>query len=252
MDAIVDRDSMMRQAGPKDTETPLLEAWHVWLVTRQGDTERHVLSDCCLKVHPGEMVAIIGEPRDGRSALMAMLAGFEMPTRGVVLFQGEPLIDPFEGPEAAGRRRQIGYLFPSAMLLPGLSAAANVATVLGGLHREGESDETVVSAVADALARSGFSGDADAPVQSLGRAERTRAALAACRVKQPLVLLCDAAADGLSPDEAAALVGHLDQLRRETGMSIVIAGTDAQHPTRADRVMHLSRGRLGADTVRPR
>ena len=249
MDAIVAHDTQHRSAQepPADATGPravLLSALNVWLITRQGDTERRVLNNCSLSVRPGEMVSIEGGPRSGRAEFMAILAGFETPTRGVVLFDDGPLINPTGGPEAARRRRQIGHLFATGMLIPALSATDNVRAVLEGLQQPGQTEATRGVEVTEALRRTGFDGDPDVPVSALERLLRIRAGLATSLVKRPRILLCEAPADGLSDDDALALLSTFDSLRRKEGLAIVHATADPRHAARAGRQYRLEHGRL--------
>ncbi|MEM8877073.1 MAG: ATP-binding cassette domain-containing protein [Pseudomonadota bacterium] len=249
MDAIVAANGHDLDGDPTTSDTDgsvpaLLSALNVWLITRRGDTERHVLSNCSLTVRPDEIVSIEGRPQSGRPEFMAILAGFETPTRGTVLFEDGPLINPMGGVEATRRRRQIGHLFAAGMLLPGLSATENVRAVLEGLHQPDQTGETLEREAIEALRRAGFDGDPDVPVSTLGRPMRIRVGLATSLVKKPKILLCDAPADGLSKDDAAALFDQFDALRRDKGLAIVHATVDTGHAARADRQFLLEHGRL--------
>lgn len=251
MDAIAADNNHARgdpppRSGKTDPATALLQAWHISLITRQGSTERHILNNCSLVIYAGEIVSVEGGPQSGRAEFMAILAGFETPTRGVVLFEDGPLIDPFDGIEAAKRRRQLGHLFPAGMLLPGLSAAANVRAVLEGLHQPGQTEPHLDSEVAEALRRSGFAGDANAAVNALERPERIRIGLATSLVKRPKILLCDAPADGLEPEDAHGLLETFETLRDTERMAVVHATANPEHAARAGRRYRLEFGHLKA------
>jgi ABC-type lipoprotein export system ATPase subunit len=231
-------------ASLSDPGTPLLQAWHLWKVTRQGDTERHVLTNCSLAVHAGQTVSILGDTASGRDQLMALLAGFETPTRGVVLYEDGPLIDPFDGAAAERRRRSIGSLFPTGMLLPSLSPRGNVRAVLDGLHLPNRPETEWANEVELALKASGFRGDLDCPVADLGRLERVRVGLATSLVKHPRILICDAALDGLDRSDAQALLATFDDLRRAKKLAIVHATAHADYAAVAQHRYHLVQGRL--------
>jgi putative ABC transport system ATP-binding protein len=257
MDAIAAQDDHDRgdHLPPSDTADPgtaLLQAWHIWLIKQQGNTERHLLSNCSLTIYPGEMIAIEGGPQSGRAEFMSILAGFETPTRGTVLFESGPLIDPFDDAQAARRRRQLGHLFAAGMLLPGMSAAANVRVVLEGLHRPGQTDEHVASEVTEALHRSGFDGDPAAPVSTLERPQRIRVGLATSLVKRPKILLCDAPAEGLSEQDAEALFDQFEVLRRTEGMAVALATANPEYAARAERHYRLEQGHLKNVKSKPR
>jgi putative ABC transport system ATP-binding protein len=231
-------------AAQSDPGTPLLQAWHIWKLTRQGDTERHVLNNCSLAVHAGETVSIHGDAFSGRDQLMAILAGFETPTRGVVLYEDGPLTDPIDGAAAERRRRSIGSLFATGMLLPGLSPRGNVRAVLDGLHLPIRPETEWANEVENALSASGYSGDPDCPVADLERRDRVRVGLATSLVKHPRILLCDAALDGLDRADAQALLATFTDLRNSTAMAIVHATAIPEYAAQAHHRYQLVQGRL--------
>src|SRR5260370_739563 len=96
----------------------------------EGATVVQALSGVSLSVEPGAMVAVMGPSGSGKSTLLTIAGSLEEPTSGEVLIDGAPLSRMSRNGKARLRRRSIGYVFQDFNLLPGLTAAENVALPL--------------------------------------------------------------------------------------------------------------------------
>jgi putative ABC transport system ATP-binding protein len=90
----------------------------------------HALREVDLEVDPGMMVAVMGPSGSGKSTLLTIAGSLEEPTSGQVLVAGQDLATISRNDKARLRRRSIGYVFQDFNLLPGLTAAENVALPL--------------------------------------------------------------------------------------------------------------------------
>src|SRR5262249_53569645 len=96
----------------------------------EGAAVVQALSGVSLSVEPGAMVAVMGPSGSGKSPLLTIAGSLEEPTSGEVLIDGTPLSRMSRNGKARLRRRSIGYVFQDFNLLPGLTAAENVALPL--------------------------------------------------------------------------------------------------------------------------
>jgi putative ABC transport system ATP-binding protein len=108
----------------------VLELQQVSKVYGEGPAEVRALCDASLSVDAGSMVAVMGPSGSGKSTLLTIAGSLEEPTSGEVLIGGAPLSAMSRGAKARLRRRTIGYVFQDFNLLPGLTAAENVALPL--------------------------------------------------------------------------------------------------------------------------
>ena len=108
----------------------MLELRQVSKVYGQGAAEVHALREVDLDVGPGTMVAVMGPSGSGKSTLLTIAGSLEDPTSGQVLVAGQDLETMSRNDKARLRRRSIGYVFQDFNLLPGLTAAENVALPL--------------------------------------------------------------------------------------------------------------------------
>ena len=103
----------------------------------QEPAKVHALGGVDLSVQAGEMVAVMGPSGSGKSTLLTIAGSLEEPTSGDVLVCGMALAGMPRGRKARLRRRVIGYVFQDFNLLPGLTAAENVALAAGTGRRRG-------------------------------------------------------------------------------------------------------------------
>jgi len=93
-----------------------------------GD-DPQALDNINLEIQPGEFVSIVGHSGAGKSTLLKLIYAEEMPTEGIVYFNGKPL-DSINRRKISGHRRQIGNVFQDFKLLPKKNLFENVAYAL--------------------------------------------------------------------------------------------------------------------------
>jgi ABC-type Fe3+/spermidine/putrescine transport system ATPase subunit len=157
--------------------------------------------DVSLKVAPGEFLTLLGPSGCGKTTTLRMIAGFETPDSGRVVFGGQDVT------LLPANQRGIGFVFQNYALFPHLSVFENVAY---GLRVRGQSREAIGDAVADVLKLVGLVGyESQFPAQMSG-GEQQRVALARAIVIRPRVLLFD---EPLSNLDARLRVQMRDEIR---------------------------------------
>ena len=201
---------------------------------QQGD---FTLSTHCQIDAPG-LVAVIGPSGGGKSTLLSIIAGFEVPDAGRVLWNGTDL-----GPEAPGKR-PVAVLFQDNNLFPHLDVLTNVA--LGASPRARPS-EAVKKQAREALARVGLAGfDARKPGELSG-GQQSRVALARVLTTDRPIVLMDEAFSALGPAMRAEMIELVKDLLPE---ALVLMVTHDPEDTRrwADRTIFVDNGRVHAPT----
>lgn len=153
-------------------------------LTRDGFA---LVADC--SVGPG-LTAVIGPSGGGKSTLLSLVGGFELPDAGRVLWQGSDL-----GPHAPGAR-PVAVLFQDNNLFPHLDAVTNVA--LGASPTAKVSSEAKARA-SEALGRVGLAGFETRRPGELSGGQQSRAALARILLTDRAVVLMDEAFSALGP-----------------------------------------------------
>ena len=213
----------------------------------QGGAEVHALRAVSLTADEGTMVAVMGPSGSGKSTLLTIAGTLEEPTSGEVLIAGEPVSKLSRGAKARLRRRVIGYVFQDFNLLPGLTAAENVALPL---ELDGVPARRARTAGLDALESLGLAGRASHFPDELSGGERQRVAIARAVVGEHRLLLADEPSGALDSANGEAVM-RLIHAACQRGMAAVVTTHDAQLASRADRVVFLRDGRVTDQTAAP-
>ena len=223
----------------------VLELQQVSKVYGEGPAEVHALRDASLVVEAGSMVAVMGPSGSGKSTLLTIAGTLEKPTSGEVLIDGDPLSAMSRGAQARLRRRTIGYVFQDFNLLPGLTAAENVALPL---ELDGMPARKARAAGVAALEGLGLAARASSFPDQLSGGERQRVAIARAVAGQRRLLLADEPSGALDSANGQAVM----QLIRDActrGVAAVVVTHDAQLASWADRVLLVRDGRVAGQAA---
>jgi putative ABC transport system ATP-binding protein len=217
---------------------------HAGRVYGSGHLRVVALDDVSLKVDAGEFVAIMGPSGSGKSTLLQLAGGLDRPTSGRVLLGGCDLALMDEARLALARRREVGFVFQEANLLPSLTAAENVALAL---ELDGVRPRAAMTGARDLLDWLGL-----APVGSrfpgqLSGGEQQRVAVARAVAGGRSLLLADEPTGELDALAGESVMGMLRE-RCARGCAVIVATHNVRHAAWADRVMFLSDGRLAGQT----
>jgi len=225
----------------------VLELRHVSRTYGQGAAEVHALADVDLAVEAGQMVAVMGPSGSGKSTLLTIAGSLEEPTSGEVLIGGAPVTKMSSNAKARLRRRSIGYVFQDFNLLPGLTAAENVALPL---ELDGTSARKAHLVGLKTLDDLGLGAKAGSFPDQLSGGERQRVAIARAVVGEHQLLLADEPSGALDTVNGEAVM-RLIHAACKRGMAAVVVTHDAQLASWADRVVFLRDGRVTDQTAAP-
>lgn len=230
-----------------DPEAPALDLRDVWRTFDSSGTKVHAISELTLRVRRGESVAVTGPSGSGKSTLLGLIAGLDRPTRGEVRVLGTSLNDKKEQELTAFRAANLGLVFQDPHLLPGLSALENViaARIPWSRRRvlEPEARKLLVAV--------GLDQRMDFPPARLSGGERQRVGIARALLGQPSVLLADEPSGNLDIATTEELLGVLEELRIDMGLTLVIATHDPTVAAITERVIRLVGGKLAEDRSIP-
>jgi nitrate/nitrite transport system ATP-binding protein len=213
----------------------------------KGYGETTVLKRLDLSVKEGEFLAILGFSGTGKTTLINLLAGLELPDTGQVLFRGQPVTGP--GPER-------GLVFQSYALMPWLTVAGNIALAVDAVSKGSKADRAAL--VAKYIAMVGLSHAADRRPAELSGGMRQRVAVARALAMQPQVLLMDEPLSALDALTRANVASEIEAIWAAEKRTVVLITNDVDEAlVLADRILCLNPdGTLGAmfkvDLPRPR
>ena len=223
----------------------MLELRQVSKVYGQGAAEVHALRDVSLEVDPGMMVAVMGPSGSGKSTLLTIAGSLEEPTSGHVVVAGQDLATMSRNGKARLRRQSVGYVFQDFNLLPGLTAAENVALPL---ELDGISARKSRDAGMRALDALGLADRASNYPDQLSGGERQRVAIARAVVGDRHLLLADEPSGALDSDNSETVMRMIHTACRQ-GIAAVVVTHDAQLASWADRVVFIRDGRIVDQTT---
>jgi putative ABC transport system ATP-binding protein len=208
---------------------------------RKGGHEILAVRDLDLEIRAGEWLAVQGKTGHGKSTLLQILGGLDRPTRGRVEFANEDLATAREARVRKVRSGSFGFIFQTFNLVPTLSAQENVEAAL--IPRGVRSKDRRTRA-REALASVGLDDRAQHLPGELSGGQQQRVAIARALVKAPRVLLADEPTGNLDEDTRDEIIGLLDALWRERGLTVVLVTHDSAVARRAQRIGVMTRGRL--------
>lgn len=201
-----------------------------------GPAAVRALHDVDLALHAGELVVLLGASGSGKSTLLNLLGGLDTPSSGRLVYQGWDLAGADEAGLTRYRRDVVGFVFQFYNLIPSLTARENVALITE-IARDPMPPE-------EALCLVGLEARMDHFPAQLSGGEQQRVAIARAIAKRPRVLLCDEPTGALDLHTGLVVLEAIERINRELGTLTVVITHNAVIADMADRVLHLSDGRI--------
>jgi nitrate/nitrite transport system ATP-binding protein len=196
-----------------------------------------VLKRLDLAVEEGEFLAVLGFSGTGKSTLINLMAGLELPDQGEVLFRGAPVTGP--GPER-------GLVFQSYALMPWLTVAGNIGLAVDAVSKGSKAERAAL--VAKYIGMVGLAHAADRRPAELSGGMRQRVAVARALAMEPQVLLMDEPLSALDALTRANVASEIEAIWSAEKRTVVLITNDVDEAlVLADRIVCLNPdGTLGA------
>ena len=220
----------------------MIELQEITKIYRMGNVGVPALQGVSLTINPGEMVSIIGASGSGKSTLMNIMGCLDVPTSGKYLLEGEDVVQLGENRLAEIRNRKIGFVFQTYNLLPRLSALDNVELPL--LY--GNSKDRRRRAL-EALERVGLGDRTRHKPTELSGGQQQRVGIARALVKNPALMLADEPTGNLDSESSRDIVGILQELNRDQGLTVIIITHEPDIAAATQRVVAMRDGFMVED-----
>ncbi len=196
--------------------------------------EVYAARDVNLEVAAGEFLTLLGPSGCGKTTTLRMVAGFEKPDAGRVLFAGEDVT------HMPANQRNIGFVFQNYALFPHLSVYENVAY---GLEMRSVAGGDIATRVAEVLALVGLAGYEHQFSSQLSGGEQQRVALARAIVIHPRVLLFDEPLSNLDAKLRVQMRQEIRDLQRRLGITTIYVTHDQEEAMAvSDRIVVMHQG----------
>jgi putative ABC transport system ATP-binding protein len=226
---------------------PLIDVRDLWRVYDGGAAPVTALRGVSLEVASGEFLAVMGASGSGKSTFMNVLGCLDQPTRGSYRLAGRDVSRLSADARAEVRCREIGFVFQGFHLLPRTSAVENVELPL--VYAGAEPAEQRERALA-ALRSVGLAGrERHLPAQLSG-GQQQRVAIARALVNRPRLVLADEPTGNLDAQTSQDILGILQRMNREEGITVVVVTHEADVAAFAGRVVTFRDGAVVSDVRR--
>ncbi len=196
------------------------------------------LDSVTLEAGVNEYVSLLGPSGSGKTTLLRVIAGFEVPDVGRVVFQGRDITG------LPAHERGIGFVFQNFALFPHLTVKKNVAFGMmnGGVAVPAAEIDQRCQAMIDMV---GLSGLEDRGVEQISGGQRQRVALARTLVMQPKLVLLDEPLGALDANLRGRMRNELRAIRERMGVTFLhVTGSETEALAMGDRIVVLDRGRI--------
>lgn len=176
------------------------------------------IREVSLTIPQGAPLLFLGPSGGGKSTLLRLLAGLEIPDEGEVWVDGHPL--PKDEGSLRSHRRRLGFVFQDGNLFPHLTAEENITLPLCRAHAQ--SPEAARARAQQLLQRFQLLPHAQKRPAELSGGQRQRVALARALGHNPEILLLDEPTSALDPEMTAEVLDALEDIRQE-GKTLILA-----------------------------
>ena len=214
---------------------------------RMGRADLHVLRGVSFQVRQGQFAAVVGASGSGKSTLLHLIGLLDRPDRGTVLLNGADAASLSPRARNRIRCRDVGFVFQFYHLLPELTVLENVllpgkvdVSTLGWFPCRAARRKNAMGI----LDQMGLADRLKHRPKELSGGERQRVAIARALINSPKIVLADEPTGNLDSKTGKTIMDILEQFNRQTGQTLLMVTHDASLAQRANRILHLTDGRL--------
>src|SRR6266849_73446 len=220
---------------------PIVQVLGVHKYFTRGSEQIDVLQDLSLEVQEGEFLGLMGPSGSGKTTLLNLIAGLDKPSQGDIWVGDNKISQMSEGELARWRTRHIGFIFQFYHLLPVLTAYENVELPLLLLPLSSAERRRQVLTAMELVALT------DRLKHRPGRlsgGQQQRLGIARAIVTDPILIVADEPTGDLDARSADEILNLLGELQRSLRKTIIMVTHDPRAAQRAQRELHLDKGRL--------
>ena len=200
------------------------------------------VDEISFNISKGEFAVIVGPSGAGKTTVLNILGGMDTATSGKVWVDGKNIAKYNNRQLTSYRRDDIGFVFQFYNLVPNLTALENV-ELAGQICKNPMDPKTVLEEVGLKDRLGNF------PAQLSG-GEQQRVSIARALAKNPKMLLCDEPTGALDYQTGKAILGLLQDMCRQKGMTVVVITHNSALTPMADRVIRIKNGQVALMTLK--
>lgn len=206
------------------------------------DGEVVALDNVSLQVNRGEYIAIVGKSGSGKTSLLNMIGGLDIPDSGSIIFDGADIVKLTSKKAAVLRRKKIGVIYQFYNLIPELNIVENIT-----LPTELDGGEIDKDWLAEILKIVGLNGREQAHPNTLSGGQQQRVAIARALFNKPLLILADEPTGNLDSENCSEVLRLLKTMNEEHKITVLIVTHSEAVAREAKRVITISDGVIVSD-----
>ncbi len=201
-----------------------------------GDAKQLAVNHIDFTIEEGEFVVILGQSGAGKSTVLNMLGGMDVPTSGKVIIDGREVSSLNDKQLGAYRAETIGFIFQFYNLIPSLTAYENVALT-----------KDIVKGALDpleVLRNVGLEGHKDKFPSQLSGGEQQRVSIARALAKNPKIILGDEPTGALDSETGVIVLELLEKMCKENKQTVILVTHNADIAKCASKVIRMKNGKI--------
>ena len=225
--------------------TPIIQFIDVFKSYQTGSQPVTALEGVNLSLNAGDFVTIMGPSGGGKTTLLNLLAGLDLPDKGQIILNGRKISEFSDHELTLLRRKEIGFVFQFFNLMPTLTVIENVELPLLLAHSSrsaGERIKTLLDYV-------GLWHRANSFPAELSGGEMQRVAIARSLVHQPVILLADEPTGNLDSENGMKIIDLMRQAAGDFKTTVVMVTHNPQVAAIGNRHFEIRDGKLTDQTA---
>lgn len=227
---------------------PIVQVRNLHKSFTRGSETIDVLQGLTLDVAEAEFLALMGPSGSGKTTLLNLIAGLDQPTEGQIIVGEHEISSMSESELARWRTRNVGFVFQFYYLLPVLTAYENVELPLLLLPLTAAQRRKQVTTAMELV---GLTERMSHRPGQLSGGQQQRVGIARAMVTDPTLIVADEPTGDLDTKSADEILKLMEILRSQLGKTIIMVTHDPKAAGRAQRTLHLEKGRLVDDVINP-
>jgi putative ABC transport system ATP-binding protein len=205
----------------------------------EGKTEHVVLNQLSLTIATGEIVVLFGKSGTGKSTLLNIISGIDIPNEGAVKIDGIDITTLSEKQRTLVRRNKIGFIFQFFNLIQTLTVKENLFLPLELIGKNNQEDK-----INSILSDVGLQDRASTFPDKLSGGEQQRIAIARALIHNPDIILADEPTGNLDYETGLQIIDLLDRVVKKKGKTMIMVTHSKDVMGLADKVFSLREGKL--------
>tara|TARA_B110001454_G_scaffold20720_1_gene19633 strand:- start:1857 stop:2528 length:672 start_codon:yes stop_codon:yes gene_type:complete len=217
----------------------IFELKRVTKIFIQGTREIPIFKDLNLSLIQGKSLAIIGQSGSGKSSLLHLMAGLDVPTKGSIFYKGNSLLDLSLDEKATFRNKELGFVYQFHHLLPEFTAIENAAMPLFLSRKYSKTQSLEIAR--DLLSQVGLDSRISHLPGELSGGERQRVSVARALSNNPSCLIMDEPTGDLDLENSHNMFDLIINLSKKHKTSMIIATHDMNLASQFNEIFDLDK-----------